>query len=438
MGRKWIRNGISQKEVEFFLERKQVNVINPTWKDVVDAVKKVQSRCRKNIFDNKDMNDLKRAFESLKFFDVNMPSVYKEYNCPSHFEHGVSGTVAQFVKINDKVIAFGVARVLVPPGQRSKPLVFRGDFMSRYNQIVSNFWTHLKDEEIAHLRREAVSRALLFYYEQQNLKNEESDGIKRSVKLLCNGVLPTFVSELIFFTRTILDKMLGTKDRIKWSDIKKRYPSETTLYKKELLQIVSDGNIYYKDLRELALNSEFTLSLDVWWGMQRIIDVPQIVFKIQADEIMNHFSKKGGSYRSIILELKKLASGDILHPCDKHTVGWFRVHIDYKRAIVFIDEVQSDLLEHLESFFKDNKEAQEIRDSLRRWIHHGFVSIRAWATEMSYRVAIHSKESALKKVGMTQSERKWNLYYRPIIKKYGFEEIQVSEYGGNIHIEQID
>ena len=70
--------------------------------------------------------------------------------------------------------------------------------------------------------------------------------------------------------------------------------------------------------------------------------------------------------------------------------------------------------------------------AVRDWHIHGFASVKRWADEIGYRVAMHSRESAAAKSGMTQSDRKWSTYYAPIIKRFGLREEQVKGYPARI------
>jgi len=49
-------------------------------------------------------------------------------------------------------------------------------------------------------------------------------------------------------------------------------------------------------------------------------------------------------------------------------------------------------------------------------------------------VSIHSRESATAKPGMTRSDRKWNTYYAPIIKRFELRETTVEGYPARIWV----
>jgi len=81
--------------------------------------------------------------------------------------------------------------------------------------------------------------------------------------------------------------------------------------------------------------------------------------------------------------------------------------------------------------------AKEFAKRCDDWHIHGFATICQWARDIGYRAAMHSRESTKTKPGMTQSDRKWNTYYRPIIKRFGLKSETVDGYPAEIFVQPV-
>jgi hypothetical protein len=180
----------------------------------------------------------------------------------------------------------------------------------------------------------------------------------------------------------------------------------------------------------------FTLSFSAWAGAQRVADAPQIVFRVNAQSLYTHLAYADPEAMKAVNEAL-FANCNAWHPADEWSVGWLRLHKDDENELLFVDEVQSDALESLRNSRRslDQKAVARVERYLRRWHLHGFASVHRWANAIGYRAGIHSRKSAAAKSGMTQSERKWNTYYAPIIRQFGLREEAVSGYPAPIMVE---
>ena len=107
--------------------------------------------------------------------------------------------------------------------------------------------------------------------------------------------------------------------------------------------------------------------------------------------------------------------------------------------LIFIDEVQSDVMEWLwaEARARQCQAAAVIARALQDWLFHGYATVQHWSHSIGYRLATHSKASAARKAsqGMTTSEWKWNVDCHSLIDRYGLVERQVKGYPAPIRVE---
>ena len=132
------------------------------------------------------------------------------------------------------------------------------------------------------------------------------------------------------------------------------------------------------------------------------------------------------------------------HPGQSNCVGWIRVHIDDENKLCFVDEVQSDTVEELSAYLRDNlsdlssAQIRSIKDYLqavKQWHVHGMSCLMQWVSEIGYDLGMHSRESAkASKHGMTPSDRKWNTYYGAFIKRYSMQSTVVDGYPAPIWV----
>ena len=174
------------------------------------------------------------------------------------------------------------------------------------------------------------------------------------------------------------------------------------------------------------------MSLSLWKGAQRLFSWPQVAFSIRCQSIHQQFLKKGGEHGSVSRALKEVAGGP-WHPGTRTTIGWLRIHVDDEHELCFVDEVQSDTLEAARMM--DEAAAKEFVKQCSDWHVHGFATLCQWAREIGYRAAMHSRKSAMAKPGMTQSDRKWNTYYSPIIKRFGLQIETIDGYPAEIFVQ---
>ena len=203
-------------------------------------------------------------------------------------------------------------------------------------------------------------------------------------------------------------------------------------YQPELLSLLENNELSVDQLESVKTATPYALSFSLWTGMQRLFDQPQIAIAMRNPGIHREFRQRGEEYKEVSEKLKKIA-GDSWHPGSATTIGWLRVHVDDENKLCFVDEVQSDTLEAAREI--DNDAARTFLKQSSDWHTHGFATICQWARDIGYRVAIHSRESAAEKPGMTLSERKWNTYYRPIIKRFKLQNESVESYPAKIWIQ---
>ena len=123
------------------------------------------------------------------------------------------------------------------------------------------------------------------------------------------------------------------------------------------------------------------------------------------------------------------------HPVTPETVGWLRVHVDDLHRLVFVDEVQSDVIEDLlELGSGSNAEARKLAREWADWHVDGFSSVRHWAASIGYQVGLHSTDSAKAIPGKTRSTRKWSLYYGTLIKRFELRLQPLDGYPGPIFV----
>lgn len=314
--------------------------------------------------------------------------------------------------------------------------------------------------------------------EQERQKNETNR--LKVISIMVKGHQPRFVSFWQDSYESIIAALKAEgKVAISWKEFQKRWPSLATTYGRHIIPLINNGMIALPGLADVESVPMFTLSMGLWTGAQRLFArSPQLVFKINSERLYTQFANENIETRMAVNEaLLNIYSG---HPIDEWNVGWLRVHVDGPNKLVFIDEVQSDAIEALIKSYNPDKalrkiltrrttrpswkdrpmylpserrgyppnqkepdiklvdklEARRVERMLAPWNLHGFASVKQWAHAVGYRAGIHGRESAQKKPGMSPSERKWNMYYAPIIKQFKLTAESVPGYPAPIMVEK--
>jgi hypothetical protein len=272
------------------------------------------------------------------------------------------------------------------------------------------------------------------------------------------------------------------KAHVTWKEFQARWPSLANTYRRRLVPKIRQGVIQLADLADAAPAPAFTLSLDVWEKYQCLFDAPQLVFQINSEYLYTCFAMENIETRMAVNEaLLNMRPG---HPVHEWTVGWLRVHVDDANRVAFVDEVQSDALETIIESYNPNKQlrrdlerqlgyqqvfqqrgnpftylpsqrrgspvgrkkpqiklvnksdARRVERVLASWNLHGFATVQHWAHAIGFRAAMHSRDSAQQKPGMSPSKRKWNTYYAPIIKQFKLTAESVPGYPAPIMVEK--
>lgn len=304
------------------------------------------------------------------------------------------------------------------------------------NSVLQCFWMYLADDEIENMHREAVLLVLENPF-REHVDSEIFENCREKrqeiLQTLFRGKRPAFVTEFKNTCNQIVDEMRSRgQDRISWSFFKKQYPSLSSRYTPELLELLERGSITSHKLASVNQVSPFDIYFSIWTGSQRAFDQPQLVFSIRNIAIHQNFKKRGNVFSYISEKLRRVAALPF-HPGTANTIGWLRVYIDDENKLCFVDEVQSDTLEVARE--SSDEASSEYVKQCSDWNIHGFASICRWANDIGYRAAIHSRETAAAKEGMTESERKWNNYYGSIIKRFELRRESAKGYPDDIWVE---
>ena len=214
-----------------------------------------------------------------------------------------------------------------------------------------------------------------------------------------------------------------------------------------MLEIMDGGVLSTNDLASLPGQSPFRLRFSVWRGAERIFRVPQLVLEVEAYDLLKEL-RFGTKEQQEVADFIIGTAAYKWHPGQSNCVGWIRVHIDDENKLCFVDEVQSDTVEELSNYLRDNMsdissdQVRCIKDYLqavKHWHVHGMACLIQWVSEIGYELGIHSRESAkVSKYGMTPSDRKWNYYYGALIKRYSMQLVEVEGYPAPICVSEKD
>jgi hypothetical protein len=400
--------------------------LNPDEVLIAKTLAKVQGRSRKNRLTTDEAQAV-----LLRVTLEGASSAHAGFkDCPRNFKYGVTSTVMQVARLTDSIIGCVIGRQLVLPGEKGRPLVTADPFdkpREWLKQIVSTFWTCLDDRQIADIQQKAVSMAMELAATQDwrsaHVCGAKRAGVRRKLQLdaLFRSVRPVYMPEL----KAALGKIDGElsdsrEDKITWRAFQTRWPSIAVRYKRDLLELFKQGAARRQDLAEFHVGSpKYSLSFATWSGEQMVFPSTQIVFQVCSSQLS---IAEGAGHRSTFKLRRALfeAAEFSPHPVTPETVGWFRVHLDDLHRLAFVDEVQSDVMEHLLACAaQGDTAAQLLAKDLADWQVNGFTSIRHWATAIGYRIAMHSEESATAIADKSKSARKWNIYYGALIKRFG-------------------
>ena len=401
-------------------------LINPDLAQITKALSKVQARARTNLLTPEEAGAVFRrvAQEGQSSAHAGVK------DCPRSFKFGVSSTVIQVARLTDTMIGCSIGRHQVLPGQKGAAPVAADPFESPrqwLKEIVTTFWTRLDNSQIASIEQTAVSAAMELAARQDwrdtHAHGAERAGIKRKLQLqaLFRSTQPVYMSELALALRRIVDELKASGEtEITWRVFQFRWPSIATRYKRDLLGAFLQGVARRQDLAEFRVGSpKYSLSFTTWSGAQTVFAGTQIVFQVCSSQLS---TTEGAGHRSTLQlrrTLREMAEWSP-HPVTPETVGWFRVHVDDLHRLVFVDEVQSDVMEQLLARASEgDAAAQMLAKELADWQVNGFSTVRHWAAAIGYRVAMHSEQSAAAIADKTKSARKWNLYYGALIKRFG-------------------
>ena len=428
MARSYTRPELSAEDLKLLQAGKCV-MINPSQADIALALKRTEKGCRKNKL---QLQVAQAALQTVNNREV-LSSGAGQWSCPGHFQYGFQGTVLQVVRLSENLIGLYCDRQDVVPGQSSSyPVPFfsiqdkREEPTIWMNRVLTVFWMYLSDEEIAQIERDVV------YLVMENAASHNPEIRRKILDTLYRGVPPRLVSEYQVNCLKIAQE-LREKDlkEIPWNQFKKDYPSLVARYQAELMLLTEDNKLRVEQLESVKTKTPYNLFFSLWTGPQRLFDQPQIVLSICNFNIHREFDNCGEEYQKVSRKLKQVA-GRQCHPGTAMTIGWLRIHVDDERKLCFVDEVQSDTLEAARQI--NNEAARNFLNQCTDWQLHGFATICQWAREIGYRAAIHSRDSAAEKPDMTQSDRKWNTYYRPIIKRFGLTKASFDTYPADIWV----
>lgn len=240
-----------------------------------------------------------------------------------------------------------------------------------------------------------------------------SASLRRRLEPLLGLGSPHFVSELEYWLRRIGDEWEAEgRMQVRWRDFQRRWPSIAARHAQPLQALFHPRGVAATSALRgfVASRQPYSLKLSVWTGWQRIFPAHQLVVQIGSRLLLH--APTHTTDRLAELQIRhRLCTAAIedLHPTGPDTVGWLRVHVDTRHRTLFVDEVQSDVLELLRRLAAQDEQPQAaaLRAEFSDWHFHGFATLLHWARGCGWRVALHSRESARCVSGMTLSERKW-------------------------------
>lgn len=449
MAREYIRPDLGSQMLSELVPESTRLLINPSWRDLSSALALLQCRTRRNRLPLERLRQLFENSQQPEFFSA---TVLSAESAPPSYRYDYPSTQAAACRLGDGLTGFLLTRAHTPPGDIISPALYPGrpedsdfDPEAWRDSVCLAFWTMLTDAEIDAVERKAIEYALVIdarrreeaRQRERHVRTRRRERIAEAAKrtqtqldLLFKGVRPSYTTHLSEACRQIAGVVSNEgRESVPWHEFKKRWPSVAERYRNDLLPAVNNGSISVSSLLGMEGLRMFSLSFGLWTGPQRVFQAPQIVFRVDARNLLSGLAKSDASLRDVIELVRRLNRASIrFHPTLEWTVGWLRVHVDDDNRMVFVDEIQSDTLERLRQLTHTHSVTHEIECVLRPWNLHGFASICHWASTIHYAVGAHSERSRDHKAGMTKSSRKWNLYYESVIKLFGLREDSVPGY----------
>lgn len=271
----------------------------------------------------------------------------------------------------------------------------------------------------------------------------------------------------------VLLRLIGERGRMPISRLKKSHPGLAASIMAELdINKLADGNAITRELVEAARDgieetfAGLRVSLGEWGGVQRLYNKNNLVFRLDARDVIDELENRDGSAdegseeraAANLLEAA-VDAGMSAHPImPKSTIGWARVvPID---DTWYIEELQSDfdadagrIRRYVKSEGKTEKlpssvSAEDVRlgwplvrDLLDNWEHYLLAKVAGIARENGVKtLAVISKRQldewaeepppgAYDTVGKTRSDSKRKRYYRDAPKGMGFT-LEQTDIGG--------
>ena len=417
-------------------------LMNPSMDQLAAALTKVQGRSRKNVV---SVDEANAVYYEVVQGGQNSACAGPE-KCPRSFQFGVTSTVFLVARLHESLIACAIGRQQVLPGQAANPPITSdpyGNPRQWFKEVLATFWTHLDDDQIKEIQRHAVAGAMQLAAQQDWLitraQGAERAGLRRRLQLqaLFNRSTPVYVSEFASALHRIADELgsLG-EDSITWRAFQIRWPSIAERYKRDLLQTFRMGVAFRHDLARVPMGaSKYSLSFSTWSGAQTVFGGTQIVFQVCSPLLSVKEGANDASATDLRSFLRRSAERSP-HPVTPDTVGWLRVHVDDLHRLVFVDEVQSDVMEALyEMAAHGETEALALSRDWADWHVNGFSTVRQWAGSVGYRISMHSEQSAQAIQDKTRSARKWTMYYGVLIKRFKLAKKTYAGYPGPIFVD---
>lgn len=381
MAREYIRPDLTPKLLGEIVPAGTILLINPTQDELMKALSVMQKRMRKNQLSCEQLRQLYEDSRRDGFFSA---CISTADTAPQRYGFDYPSTQAAACRLGEGLIGFVLTRSLTPPGDTVRPPIYPfhpgdPDFdpLVWFKSIMTTFWTRLTDEEIAALDRTAIEQAMLKFVLQReaqravearrarqqrarDLQDERErieiaeQRIRDQLTHLFKGTCPEYATHLSEACSQIASSLtLEGRDAVAWNEFKKRWPSVADRYQNDLLPLIEDGGISVATLQKAQGARMFSLSLGLWTGAQRLFDAPQIVFRVEAKELVTRMVESDPGLKFVLEKVRKqncLTSR--YHPAQEWTAGWLRVHVDDDNRIVFVDEIQSDTLEYIRSLAK--------------------------------------------------------------------------------------
>lgn len=413
-------------------------LLNPTPEDIGRVLARLQKRARRHLI---SADDAEHALRKVNRGDVETESLGFR-SCPWAFEYGITTTAMVVTRLFDDQIACAIGRFMVKPGT-ALPLPIDAhrhfDPVQWTNQVVTLYWSGLPADFVTRMEQESCGAVLAAATGLQRRKGVSNhDALRRRLQLraLFRRGEPQYLSELSEQALLISKGMKESGEgQVRWGDFQKRWPGFTARYRRELLAVVRNGVVSPHDLTAFEdAGPRYALRYSTWNGQQRIFEVPQLRVWVGSAALELENTPEAADRDRARQVVRK--ERNRWHNTAFTDVGWIRVHLDDINRIAFVDEVQSDALESLRRCKGDEAAAaKSLVKELEDWHLHVFSTLRHWARGIGFRIATHSRSTFSPKSGRSPSERKWNLYYGSLIRRFGLQETEVSGYPASIHLD---